>query len=84
MFAKKLLDDVLALPLDDRIEVFERLRENLRNDLELFPLSEEHKRILDERLRDMEENPDDGSPWDEVETRLAKMLAEREASRKLR
>lgn len=34
-------------------------------------LSEEHKRILDERLANHEANPNEGSPWQEVKQRIA-------------
>lgn len=77
MVAKNLLDDVLALPVADRIELFKRLRDNLRNDPALFPMSDAHKRILDERLAEYELDPEEGSSWDEVEARIVANLHER-------
>ena len=35
-------------------------------------LSEEHKIILDERLREHKANPNDGTPWEEVRAELEK------------
>lgn len=35
-------------------------------------LTTEHKTILDERLRDHQENPKDGESWEEVKDELAK------------
>ena len=32
----------------------------------LTPLSESHRKLLDERLREHEENPDEVEPWDKV------------------
>jgi putative addiction module component (TIGR02574 family) len=74
MVARNLLADVLALPLADRLELFEHLRDNLRNEPDLDPLTDEQKRILDERLDDYEANPDEGSTWEEVEARILKSL----------
>ena len=74
MVAKNLLDDVLALPAADRMELYDRLGESLRNDPACFPISEEDKRILDERLADYEANPDEGSSWEEVEARILQNL----------
>lgn len=39
-----------------------------------YELSDEHKRILDERLEDYRKNPDTGSPMEEVFERLRKRL----------
>ena len=74
MVAENLLNDLFALPISDRLELFNRLRENLRNDPELAPLSAEHKRILEERLVDVEHNPDDESDWDKVEAEVLASL----------
>jgi len=70
MVAKNLLESVLALPVEDRMELLERLRENLRNDPALLPLTPEHQKILDERLTEFEGSPDEGSSWEEVEARI--------------
>jgi putative addiction module component (TIGR02574 family) len=72
MVARNLLADVLALPLPDRVELFEHLRDNLRNEPDLDPLTEEQKRILEERLAEYDANPDEGSTWEEVEARILK------------
>jgi putative addiction module component (TIGR02574 family) len=74
MVARNLLADVLALPLADRVELFEHLRDSLRNEPDLDSLTGEQKRMLDERLADFEANPDEGSTWEEVEARLLKSL----------
>lgn len=52
------------------MELLQRLRENLRNDPQLLPLSPAHQQILDERLADFEQNPEEGSSWEEVEARV--------------
>jgi putative addiction module component (TIGR02574 family) len=74
MVAKNLLDDVLALPVDQKLEFFERLRVDLMNDPTLNPLSEADRQLLDERLKEYEEDPTEGSPWEVVEARLLGLL----------
>ncbi len=39
-----------------------------------IPLSESHRRILDERLRAYEADPDAGRPWEEVRDELLNKL----------
>lgn len=39
-----------------------------------MPVSEEEKALLDARLADAAENPEDESPWAEVQARLRKRL----------
>jgi putative addiction module component (TIGR02574 family) len=77
MVAKNLLNDVLALPIEDRREVYEELRTSLLNDPQFDILTDEQKRILDERLDEYEAGPNGGEPWDEVEARLLNLLKDR-------
>lgn len=42
-----------------------------------FELTEERKKILDERLKFHEENPDAGKPWNEVKVSLMKKYGSR-------
>lgn len=37
-------------------------------------LSQAHKKILDERLASHQQNPDAGSSWDDVKSRIEKQL----------
>jgi putative addiction module component (TIGR02574 family) len=70
MVAKNLLDGVLALPLADRLELFERLRANLEQDANAFPVSPELRVELERRRRDAMRNPDEGYSAREVATML--------------
>jgi putative addiction module component (TIGR02574 family) len=67
--ADKLLADILALPLDDRIRIYERLIESIVPPDD-FVLTDAQKKLLDERIRDMEENPDDHVSGEEVIAKL--------------
>ncbi len=50
---------ILALPIEERLQLFELLRESLSgNDSDMWP-SDAHRKILDERLAEHERNPDD-------------------------
>ena len=60
------------LPVEEQIEYVTFLWERITAHPERVPVPEWHKRVLEERLRDIEENPDDESPWEDVEARLAR------------
>lgn len=70
MVAKNLLDTVIALPVQDRLELVDRLSESLRRDLSDAALSDEHRRILEQRLAEFERDPDEGLPWDQVKAQI--------------
>jgi putative addiction module component (TIGR02574 family) len=74
MVAKNLLNDVLALPVDERLEFFEQLRNNLLSDPSIHPLTDSERQILDEGLAEYESSSNTGSPWDEVEARLLSLI----------
>jgi putative addiction module component (TIGR02574 family) len=76
MVAKNLIDSVIALPIAERLELLDRLRESVRNDPALEPLSDEDRRILDKRIDDFELDPTEGSSWAEVEGRIRAGLSQ--------
>ena len=76
MVAKNLLDSVIALPIEERLELLDRIRESVRNDPAITPLSEEHRRILDQRIDEFERDPSEGSSWAEVEGRIRAGLSQ--------
>ena len=59
MVAKKSFHDVLALPATDRYELAKRIWESLRDEQDKLLLSDWEKELLDERLRDMDQNPNE-------------------------
>ena len=61
-----LLQTVEALPLEQKTELYEYLRNHIFNDPQFLPLSEEEKRILDERIEEVRRNPGDGIPLDKA------------------
>ena len=70
MVAENLLRNVLSLPVAERMELFERLRENLQDDPAAAPLSKEQERELDRRYAAFLSNPNEGYSIEEVEGML--------------
>jgi putative addiction module component (TIGR02574 family) len=54
------------LSVADRVELVTRIWESVAEDTATVGLSDEHKRILDERVREANENPESLIPADEV------------------
>ena len=63
-----LLAEALKLSPGDRLQLIEALWDTLsEGDI---PVTPEERTLLDERLADLEQNPDAQSPWSEVKARL--------------
>jgi putative addiction module component (TIGR02574 family) len=67
MIPDKLLCEVLALPVEDRLELFEHLRENLEHEPAAFPISDEVGRELDTRCAEFLAAPEEGLTLRELE-----------------
>ena len=67
-----LISQVRSLSIAERIELIGVVWETLS--LSEVPVSTEEKVLLDARLADREQNPDDQSPWSEVQARLKQQL----------
>ncbi|MDP1614992.1 MAG: addiction module protein [Methylococcales bacterium] len=67
-----LISQVRTLSVAERIELIGAVWETLSPSE--VPVSAEEKVLLDARLADMEQNPDDQSPWPEVQARLKRQL----------
>jgi putative addiction module component (TIGR02574 family) len=63
-----------ALPSDERIAYVQELWDRIAQAPSRLPISDEHKRILDERLDAYEANPEPGRPWGEVRDDILKKL----------
>jgi putative addiction module component (TIGR02574 family) len=63
-----LLAAALKLSPSDRLELIEALWDTLSD--EDLPVTPEERAVLDERLADLERNPDAQSSWEEVKARL--------------
>ena len=75
MVAQHILDSVFALAPDDQFELFERLRQRLQ--ATAGPLTDDHRKLLDEELDAFAADGDPGLPWDQVEARTRSTLGVR-------
>jgi len=51
------------LSSDEKIRLVQELWDQIAEDIARMPLTESQRRLLDERLADEENNPDDVEPW---------------------
>jgi putative addiction module component (TIGR02574 family) len=63
--------DALGLSIPERIQLVEDIWDTIAAETDAVELTEEEKRIIDERLEAYHKNPSLGSPWEEVYKRIA-------------
>ena len=64
-------EELLALPVADKIDLIELLWDSLSADQKNnLPVPDWHREELDRRLDQLEKNPDDSIPWEDVRRRL--------------
>jgi putative addiction module component (TIGR02574 family) len=63
------------LSVEDQIDYVHALWERIAASPERVPVPETHLRLLDERLSDLEANPDDAVPWEQVRDELRGRLS---------
>jgi len=69
--------DVLQLPIPERLQIVEEIWNSIVDGPEALELTEEDKRLIDERLEARRRNPEAGSPWQEVYARIANLVQRR-------
>jgi len=62
--------EILELPIAERIRLVELIWDSIAAVPEALPISDELKVDLDRRLAEFEADPESGSPWEEVRTRI--------------
>ena len=67
--------DTLHLPLDKRIELVCDIWDSISAVPDAVELTEEEQVLLDERMKAFHDNPEAGSPWEEVHGRLQARLS---------
>ena len=60
------------LSVDEKIDYLQSLWDRIAATPETIPVPDWHRKILDERLKDLEANPGAGDSWDVVQERLRK------------
>jgi putative addiction module component (TIGR02574 family) len=63
------------LSAEERLDLIESLWESLIHDPSSIPVTEAQRRILDQRLDEIEAGDDTGIPWEEVKARIKKQLS---------
>jgi len=72
MIDESLLAKVTSLSTADRLEFIAAVWDTLSPDD--LPVTQAERLLLDARLADMENSPDDQSPWPEAKARLERLL----------
>ena len=62
--------DTLNLSIPERIQLVEDIWDTIAAKTGAVELTEDEKKIIDERLKAYHNNPNLGSPWDEVYRRI--------------
>lgn len=62
--------DALTLSIPERIQLVEDIWDSIAAEADSVELTEEEKRIIDERLEAYRRNPNLGSPWEDVYKRI--------------
>jgi hypothetical protein len=68
----EILAELPKLDISDRREIFDRLCEMEERDLINGVVTPEEKSLLDRELEEYRRNPEAGSEWKEVESRIRK------------
>lgn len=66
----KLAVDIDSLSRDEQLALLDELWERLARDPGVLPLSDAHRRELDRRLDELEEEAPDGIDWDDLVARI--------------
>lgn len=64
--------ELLKLPAEERLEIAQVLWESVEpeDEVHFVSIPEWQSKILKERLEDLESNPDDEQPWEEVRAEI--------------
>ena len=68
------LKKILKLSVNDRIHMVQTIWDSIAIETEISDISNEHKKIIDERLKAHKNNPSDVVSWEEVKTSVKKIL----------
>jgi putative addiction module component (TIGR02574 family) len=64
------IDEILELPPSERVAIVQEIWESVVEDSRTVPLTASQREELERRWFDLQQNPDDGEPWDEVKASL--------------
>ena len=64
------IDQILELPIVERIEIAQQIWESVFEHPEAVPLTPAQREELDRRWQAFEQRPDEGEPWEDVKSSL--------------
>ncbi len=64
--------DIKAMTVEQRLDLIERVWDTLVEIPDEIPVPDWHKDVLEIRLQDFQQNPEDGASWDEIERRITR------------
>jgi putative addiction module component (TIGR02574 family) len=64
------LEDILRLSVSERIMMVEAIWDSIPEKEGTLELSDETKKLIDDRLANHLNNPNEGSTWEEVKSRI--------------
>lgn len=67
------LKEILNLSINDRIHLVEAIWDSIAEDTLDSDIPDEHKAILDERVKSYKANPDNVLSWEEVKANILKL-----------
>ena len=65
MTRQELKNEVLSLPIEDRMDLMEDLRQSIEGEEPYFELTPEQRKELKRRIEEFEKNPEAGCSWEE-------------------
>ncbi len=74
MTTQPIVESFRKLSPNEKIRLVQELWDEIAEEASRLPLSEAHRQLLDQRLQQHEENPDDVEPWEKVRDDLLKEL----------
>jgi len=66
----QILKDILNLSVSERIIIVEAIWDSISQKVETVALSDETRQLLDDRLIAHQNDPNEGSSWEEVKSRI--------------
>ena len=74
MSTEPILSKFRELESDEKIRLVQKLWDEIADEVARRPLTEAQKRLLDERILDEEQNPDDFEPWPKAKDDILRNL----------
>lgn len=68
------LDEVLRLPVVERLRLVEAIWDSIAEQSDAVPLTDAQRAELDRRVAEHEADPDDVVPWEDIKASITKRL----------